>query len=461
AHAGLLRGQPERRPHRRARPEQRGGGRADRADHRAAAARPRGGRPGPLAHRRDRGQPAVRARGPAGPRRRAGPGPRRGARPPARARPRRRPLAPGPPRPRDHRGPDRRLGHRRGVLARRAGRGARCPGGRAPPAPRRRGAGGGGPRRRRRPAPRLRAHGRPAGPAHGGRPRAHAGPAPRRRRRAVTRRAVGPAAPGRPPLPRRRRRRPGRRRRRRPRRPGHPLAAGSGRPRPAGDSTPVRRAVAAALSRGGRSPPPLQVAHHSLAAADAGPGDGADAGLVDRAIRWGRAAADQARRETAFETAVAFLSRVVALHDRLTAGDDRPVRARERACELRLELAEAHDRAGEFVARDRRHLEAADLARELGRTDLFVRAALGYGGRLPAAPPPNPTARRLLEEALALLPEEDSRARALVLARLAHVLHAEAPHHERKRLADEAEAMARRLDAPVVLASVLSSRVLA
>lgn len=220
-------------------------------------------------------------------------------------------------------------------------------------------------------------------------------------------------------------------------------------------------AVADALSRDERSVPPLQVAHHYLAAADAGPGDGADAGLVDRAIRWGRAAADQARRETAFETAVAFLSRVVALHDRLTAGDDRPARARERACELRLELAEAHDRAGEFVARDRRHLEAADLARELGRTDLFVRAALGYGGRLPAAPPPNPTVRRLLEEALALLPEEDSRARALVLARLAHVLHAEAPHHERKRLADEAEAMARRLDAPVVLASVLSSRVLA
>ncbi|HLT69337.1 MAG TPA: AAA family ATPase [Acidimicrobiales bacterium] len=219
-------------------------------------------------------------------------------------------------------------------------------------------------------------------------------------------------------------------------------------------------AVADALSRDERSAPPLAVAHHYLAAADADP-DRADDGLVDRAIRWGRAAADQARRETAFESAVAFLCRVVDLHDRHVAGADRPARACERACELRLELAEAHDRAGEFVARDRRHLEAADLARELGRTDLFVRAALGYGGRLPAAPPPNPTARRLLEEALTLLPEEDSRARALVLARLAHVMHAEAPHRERKRLADEAEAMARRLDAPVVLASVLSSRVLA
>src|SRR5690606_16833361 len=166
------------------------------------------------------------------------------------------------------------------------------------------------------------------------------------------------------------------------------------------------------------------------------------------------------RRETAFESAVWFLDRVLEVHDRAAKGAREPARDRELACELRLDLADAHDRAGEFLARDRRHLEAADLARELGRTDLFVRAALGYGGRLPAAPPPNPTARGLLDEALVRLPPDDSRARALVLARLAHVLHEDAPHAERKAIADEAEAMARRLDAPVVLASVLSSRVL-
>ena len=131
------------------------------------------------------------------------------------------------------------------------------------------------------------------------------------------------------------------------------------------------------------------------------------------------------------------------------------------ACELRLDLADAHDRAGEFVARDRRYLEAAEMARVLDRTDLLVRAALGYGGRLPASPPSNPAARRLLGEALDRLPATDGRNRALALARLAHVLHADAPHAERKAVADEAEAMARRLDAPVVLASVLCSRVLA
>ena len=68
----------------------------------------------------------------------------------------------------------------------------------------------------------------------------------------------------------------------------------------------------------------------------------------------------------------------------------RPAPGRELACELRLDLADAHDRAGEFIARDRRHLEAAELARALDRTDLFARAALGFGGRLPAVAPPQP-----------------------------------------------------------------------
>jgi hypothetical protein len=216
----------------------------------------------------------------------------------------------------------------------------------------------------------------------------------------------------------------------------------------------LHRRIARALAEGPTdvvSAP--EVAHHYLQAADAD--------TADLAVRWGRAAADQARRETAFEGAVWFLTRVVDVHDSFGSVRMSPDRARQLACELRLDLAEAHDRAGEFIARDRRHLEAADLARDLDRTELFTRAALGFGGRLPAAPPPNATARRLLDEALLRLAPTDSRARALTLARLAHVLHADAPHAERKVIADEAEAMARRLDAPVVLASVLVSRVLA
>jgi hypothetical protein len=233
---------------------------------------------------------------------------------------------------------------------------------------------------------------------------------------------------------------------------------------PADRTAGLHRRIADVLAERADLSSPAEIAHHYLTAADtqlasgaasAAAVPGADAVTTAAlAVRWGRAAADQARRETAFEGAVWFLDRVVAVHDR--AGTDEPL-----ACELRLELAGAHDRAGEFTARDRRHLEAAELARAIDRTDLFTRAALGYGGRLPAAAPPNPTAQGLLEEALARLPPSDSRARALTLARLSHVLTLAAPHAERKAESDEAVEMARRLDAPVVLASVLVSRSLA
>ena len=220
---------------------------------------------------------------------------------------------------------------------------------------------------------------------------------------------------------------------------------------PAARAAELHRRIARALSEGpGHRGSAAEIAHHHLQAADA------DTAAL--AIRWGRTAADQARRETAYEGAVWFLTRAVDVHDRFR---DPAGAGREEACELRLDLADAHDRAGEFNARDRRHLEAAELARGLDRTDLFTRAALGFGGRLPASPPRNPEARRLLDEALDRLPVRDSRARALTLARLAHVLHADAPHDDRRAISDEAEAMARRLEAPVVVASVLVSRVLA
>ncbi|HEX2565052.1 MAG TPA: AAA family ATPase, partial [Acidimicrobiales bacterium] len=243
---------------------------------------------------------------------------------------------------------------------------------------------------------------------------------------------------------------------------------------PAAAAAGLHRRIADVLvDRAGEGASAPEIAHHYLSAATAPgtPGDetaGVDGdtvaravrwgrAAVARAVRWGRAAADQARRETAFEGAVWFLSRVVDVQDRhADRGVDQAL-----ACDLRLELAEAHDRAGDFTARDRRHLEAADLARRLDRTDLFTRAALGYGGRLPAASMPNPTAHALLVEGLERLPPTDSRARALMLARLAHALHLAAPHAERRALSDEAVAMARRLDAPVVLASVLVSRSLA
>jgi tetratricopeptide (TPR) repeat protein len=225
---------------------------------------------------------------------------------------------------------------------------------------------------------------------------------------------------------------------------------------PPGRTGGLHRRIAATLASralAGGDVSAAEVAYHHLR--------GADASTATAAIRWARNAAEAARRETAFETAANLLNRAVEVHDTLvspfTTDGGREAYA-VAACELRLELAEALDRAGEFTDRDRWHLEAADQARQAERTDLFSRAALGYGGRLPSASPPNPTARSLLEEALERLPDDDSRSRALVLARLAQVRSMDAPYDERRARSDEAVAMARRMDAPVVLATVLMAR---
>lgn len=214
----------------------------------------------------------------------------------------------------------------------------------------------------------------------------------------------------------------------------------------------LHRRTAAALeervSRGGGSDdiPPSRVADHYLL--------GADAATVDAAVRWARRGAAAACEATGFDEAVHLLSRAIDVEQRF--GRD-PVAA----CELRLELAEALDLAGQFAARDRRYLEAADRARDLDRTDLFVRAALGYGGSLPAAPIPDPSARALVEEALDRLPITPTGERARALSRLAHVRHLEAPYELRRELADEAIALARSLEEPVTLATVLVDRCLA
>ncbi len=194
----------------------------------------------------------------------------------------------------------------------------------------------------------------------------------------------------------------------------------------------------------GRESEAMVVAHHYLEAGDD----------LDLALSWARRGAQEALRRSRNEAAVDLLSRAVAFHDR--AGDDPVV-----AVDLRLELAAALDRAWDYTARDARYREAADRADALGDVELFVAAALGYGGRLPASTMPNRRARDLLEAARDRLPREDQRNRALVLARLAQVQHNEASYERRRELADEAVAVARRLRIPGVLASALVARNLA
>jgi tetratricopeptide (TPR) repeat protein len=220
-----------------------------------------------------------------------------------------------------------------------------------------------------------------------------------------------------------------------------------------------RRATAARLSRGRRARlhqrigetlesrfgvSPAELGHHF--------GVAASIGSAEKAVNYERLAAERALGEVAAEVAVRHLRRALQLLDRFGPRDQ------ALRCELLLELAGAHDRAGEYASRDERFAEAADAARHLGNGDLFLRAALGYGGILPATVSPDQRAEALLEEALQLLGETDSAARATVLARLAHWLHNDRPYPERLRLSDRSLAMARGTGDRRTLATVLVHR---
>ncbi|MGH3280097.1 MAG: ATP-binding protein, partial [Trebonia sp.] len=221
----------------------------------------------------------------------------------------------------------------------------------------------------------------------------------------------------------------------------------------------TRRVTAARLSRGRRArlhqrigetlesrsgASPAELAHHFGAAASIG--------TAAKAVGYERVAAARALAEVAAEVAVRHLRKALQLLDRF-GPTDQALR-----CELLLELAGAHDRAGEYASRDERFAETAEAARRAGNGDLFLRAALGYGGILPATVSPDQRAQALLEEALGRLPETDSAARATVLARLAHWLHNERPYQERLSLSDSSLAMARDAGDRRTLATVLVHR---
>jgi transcriptional regulator with XRE-family HTH domain len=221
-----------------------------------------------------------------------------------------------------------------------------------------------------------------------------------------------------------------------------------------------RRVTADRLSRGRRSRLHQQIGQALEARPDAAPaelahhfGAAASIGSAARAVRYERAAAQLALSEVAAEVAVSHLRRALQLQGRFGPRD-----ARLR-CELLLELARAHDRAGEYPSRDARFAEAADVARPLSELDdLFLRAAQGYGGVLPATVTPDRQAEELLHEALERLDESDGAAQAVVTARLAHWLHNTRPYAERRQLSDQALDLARSTGDRRTLATVLTHR---
>ncbi len=218
---------------------------------------------------------------------------------------------------------------------------------------------------------------------------------------------------------------------------------------------PLHRQVAellAELYAAQPEPHLAELAYHFGEAAAAG-------GAVDKAIDYAGRAAARATEQLAYEESALQYRRAERLLD-LRDADDPVVR-----CDLLLARGEAETRAGDLAEARKTLLRAADLARAAGMRERLARAALGLGasaggfmdfgtGSL------DETLVGVLEESIATLPPDDGALRARLLARLGQVTCWSTVPGRRaagRLVAQEAVAMARRLDDPALELAVLAS----
>ncbi len=126
--------------------------------------------------------------------------------------------------------------------------------------------------------------------------------------------------------------------------------------------------------------------------------------------------------------------------------------------EALLRLGDCERESHNYDAMHEAFLEAADLARLLGRTDLLVRAALGIGKTWSGSGQgvSDCALISLMEEALGTLTDREDAQRAVLLARLAVDIYWSERHDESIAIGKRAVEMARRLGDPAVLVDVLS-----
>jgi class 3 adenylate cyclase len=213
------------------------------------------------------------------------------------------------------------------------------------------------------------------------------------------------------------------------------------------------------------------LAHHCACAAATG-----DAGATERAIGYATRAGDRALTQLAHDEAVAYFRQALSL-----LRPDEPVGAgapgrvdggdtEGRRVELLIKLGEAQRRAGDPQHRATL-LDAAARAQRRGDVDALARAALANGrvGYTSAAGAIDYERVAVLEAALAAVTEEAGPAAdtdpgvMAVRARLMGTIGVELVYGEfhrprRVALSDEALALARALDDPATLFSVLVNR---
>ena len=174
---------------------------------------------------------------------------------------------------------------------------------------------------------------------------------------------------------------------------------------------------------------------------------------VDRAVSYSLRAAEQAEERLAYDEVVDLSRAALEARER-----DEPVDEAERARLLR-QLAGALWLAGRWEEARDHYARSAAAARKAEATTLFAKAALGHAGSAWERFGTEDTASvALLEEALAMLPPEDSPLRARLIARLGEALYYSGDSEERlPALARESVDMARRVDDLEALADALSA----
>jgi DNA-binding SARP family transcriptional activator len=174
---------------------------------------------------------------------------------------------------------------------------------------------------------------------------------------------------------------------------------------------------------------------------------------TQRAVVYGVRAAEQATGRLAYEEATELLEGALATHERDPSGDE------WRRASLLVDLAMARWRQGRLPESRDTFRAATEAARRAGAAELFARAALGHaGGPWDRYGTEDTASAALLDEALRMLPEEDSVLRTQLLARLGAVLYFSGDSGARgSSLINAAVVMAHRFDDDDALATALSA----
>ncbi len=218
---------------------------------------------------------------------------------------------------------------------------------------------------------------------------------------------------------------------------------------PTAERLQLHARVGAALEtqHAGNPEPVLAVlAHHFCEAAQAGDN-------VEKAVDYCVQAAERATVQHAYDEAAADYERVLTLLDAQAPVND------ARRCALLLAFGDALMNAGEPQRAEAEYTRLTDLARGLGDAATLVRAVNELGFIYRGVGIPQRWFVELIEEGLALLPEEDSAERAMLLANLSLAFKYYLEHQHRcAPLGHAALAMARRVGHPLALTCALFSQ---